>query len=222
MGTTLFFKQKGMKSFILLTVVIMTALNSSGQKNRTRLRINIGFQQTNIYNKPFYTQQEQGFVPTEQKAHIFPDINLLYLIPSQIKKLNFEFGIGLNQKGIREKGFDFLSDPAAHYYSVTVRNTYLDFFCGASYEKYLNLKTSIRFGQFLVPEIDLNSSNIYKRIAFSTRSMITLSNYIKNHVGFSFGLFFQTSLSKYSSKKISPASTNYFPYSIGVTVGVSF
>lgn len=211
-----------MKNFILLIAVSVTTLNSVGQKKQPRFRINIGVQQVNFYKKPFYTQQEPGFIPTDQKAYISPDINLLYIIPSSMHKLNIEIGIGLNQKGLREKGFDFLSDPIAHYYSVTVRNTYLNIFWGASYQQYLNKKTSVGFGQLLVPEIDLKGSNIYKRIALSTRSVITFSNVIKNNFGVSLGLFFQTALLKYNSSKISPASTNYFPYSIGVNVGIDF
>lgn len=200
----------------------MLSTISFGQSNRSSFIVNIGVQQANAYKKLFWSQTTLGLVPTSQNSYAFFDINFLYSMPTKKPNLNTILGIGINQKGFIEKGFDYLSDPGTSYYTSILRKTYLTFFGGINYEISFGKKMKLTLAQFLTPEIDLNKSDLYKRFSLGTRTTFIISHKIEKKFSISMAPFFQTAILKYNASKLTEISSNYIPYCFGLELGLVF
>ena len=208
---------------LCLTLMTLLSYSSHGQQRKSSFIINFGFQQTDTYQKLFYHFNSiEPSYPTKQLSATFLDLNLLYTRQTKNPKLRSVWGIGINQKGFGENGM--ASDGSSNYYFYVskLKKSYLGFYGGLSYDLYTRPKTKITIGQLLNPEIDLDNSDLYKKIPLSTRTNLTFALKVADNFSLSLTPYFQTAFSKYNKTKLTSSSSNYIPYGFGLNLGLSF
>ena len=116
------------------------------------------------------------------------------------------------------------SDGSPNYYSYVskLKNTYLSFYGGLSYDLYSRSKTRITIVQLLNPEIDLNNTDLYKKVPFATRTNLTFARKVADNFSLLLTPYFQTALTKYNKTKLANSSSNYVPYGFGLNFGLLF
>ena len=203
----------------------MTLLSctSYGQNRKSSFIINVGFHQTDTYEKLFYYfQNDEPSYPTKQLSATFLDLNLLYTRQTKNPKLRSILGMGINQKGFGENGM--ASDGSANYYFYVskLKKTYLSFYGGVSYDLFSRPKTKITIEQLLNPEIDLANTDLYKKSALATRTNLAFAWKVSESFSLLLTPYFQTALTKYNKTKLKSSSSNYIPYGFGLNFGLSF
>jgi hypothetical protein len=211
-----------MRTFILTTLIVIS-FSSSGQTKNGLFAINIGFNQTDTYSKLFYNRQnDEPIYPAKQFSATFLDVNLLYSKQTRNPKLRIVFGIGLNQKGFGENGMQSDGSANTYFYVSKLKKEYFSLYGGISYDLIVNKKTKLTVGQLLNPEIDLNNTELYKKMPLSTRTNLTFAWKVGNNFSLQLTPYFQTALSKYNRSLLTNNSSNYIPYGFGLNVGLAF
>jgi len=216
-------KFKVLTKILHLAFLTMLSSASYGQNRKNSFIINLGFHQTDTYQKLFYNlDNTEPIYPTKQLSAAFFDVNFLYSIQTKNPKLKCIFGVGFNQKGFGENGM--ASDGSPNYYSYVskLKNTYLSFYGGLSYDLYSRSKTRITIVQLLNPEIDLNNTDLYKKVPFATRTNLTFARKVADNFSLLLTPYFQTALTKYNKTKLANSSSNYVPYGFGLNFGLLF
>ena len=207
----------------IISILTILSFASFGQNKKSTISINLGFHQTDTYQKLFYHfDNTEPSYPTRQLSSTFFDLNLLYTKETKIPKLKIILGIGINQKGFGENGM--ASDGSSNYYFYTskFKKSYLSLYGGLSYYLFSFRKTKIVLGQLLNPEIDLGNTDLYKKVPFATRTNLTLAWKVGNYFSFLLTPYFQTALTKYNKSKLTSNSSNYVPYGFGLNFGIAF
>jgi hypothetical protein len=210
-----------MKKILLLLITFLGILSVKGQVNENKIILNIGFQNSDLSNKIFIAHNTDGLVTTSQSSKTFIDINLLYEIRQTKSKCIPAFGVGFNQKGFVDKGFYYPSDPLASFFTLTNKHSFISLLAGMNYQLFKINRTNVLAGQYLMPEYNVNHTDIYKTIAFSTKSTLTLEWNLTPKFTLYLSPYYTFSLTNYNSKKLSQRSADYRPVSFGMNIGLS-
>lgn len=120
----------------------MLSFTSLGQNKKGTISINLGFHQTDTYQKLFYHfDNTEPSYPTRQLSTAFLDFNLLYARQIKNSKLKAIMGIGINQKGLGENGMASDGGPNYYFYVSKFKKSYLSIYGGLSYDLFSFRKT---------------------------------------------------------------------------------
>ena len=208
---------------LCLSILVILSVVTFGQGKKGTVSLNVGFQQADSYKKLFYEiHNDEGSYPTKQLSASFLDFNVMFTRQINNSKFRAVAGIGINQKGLRDNGM--ASDGSSNYYAYSskLKKTYFSIYGGLSYDVLSHKKLQITIGQMLNPEIDLDNTNLYKKVPLSTRTNLTASWKVGKNLSVLLTPFYQTALTNYNKRKLDANSSNYLPYSFGLNLGIAF
>jgi len=185
---------------------------------------NAGVGQSSFYSRPFYSFPiERELYPTKQIPRLLADVNILYIFKAPNLVLKPVAGVGYSPQGYKESGRGLATNDTFYPYRTILKYNYINLFGGVSYRLALFPMWKIRIVQTLNLMGSLENENrLLKKIAPATRTSMIVDILLKNNSNLVLIPFFQTSILPFNTKKYSPVSTNYYPFSYGINIGSYF
>lgn len=187
------------------------------------LAFNVGILQSNILKKPFNLDlKSDGDLNIISQKHItIPEMNFVYFFITKNNKIYPIAGIGYTSIGFLEKGNCIINDTLYNYY-YRFKNSYTNFFAGASYKLYYSTKTNIRIAQTLNLMHNINNFNNIKKNAFAERTQLIFDHKLASNFVLFFSVFAQVGLTKFNKNEIDNKGEKLLPYSYGFNIGTFF
>lgn len=203
-----------MKSIFLFVMIATNAFSQNGNRHS----INLGVARTALYSSQLFYELDciEGCYPTKETGGYFFDFN--YLFAKNIGKNFFlPIGIGLNQKGFREKG---LMSPGSNDlipYSVSFKEIFISTYIGLSYDFLQKKKFRLNADEFLNPELGLGYPDAF---ALSNRTQLSCRFHSSHKLSFQVTTFFEFALTDYSDEDPLIPQSKWKPYGIGTSIGL--
>ncbi len=211
-----------MLKYSIFLFILLQNWDGFAQFNRNNFSINVGGQLANTFSKPFYAYSyDEGGIIHKQQSALFYDLNFAFRQTIKKSKISTILGVGLTQKGYCETGQAYEIYGYGGHYKDKFTYDYYSIFLGGSYKLTSKKKAELSLSQLLICEMSKFHPGLLEKYAYSTRTNLTATYTLKNKRNLLLTTYFQAPLVKYNIEKSYPWSSNYWPYSYGINIGIS-